>query len=155
MKITLIQIEKTNDTWLRDGIDNYEKRLKHYIEFEKKTLELKQKVSNSQKQKEEEEKLLLAEIKKIDFYFLLDEKGKAFTSEAFAEFMQKQLNSGVKNIAFIIGGAFGVSENIKSGARGIIQLSEMTFSHQMIRLLFTEQMYRAFTIIKGEKYHHI
>lgn len=154
MKINLVQIEKTSEAWLQEGISIYEKRLQHYISFSKKTIELKSKGLDKEKQLLEEERLLQIELTKFDYYFLLDEKGKSFNSEEFADFFQKQMNSGAKNIGFVIGGAYGVSQKIKENARGIIQLSDMTFSHQMIRLLFTEQVYRAFTILKGEKYHH-
>ncbi len=137
-------------------MDDYIKRLGFYISFEiliipdlKKTKSL---TETQQKQKEGE--LLLKHLEPSDEVILLDEKGKSYSSVAFSEVLQKKMNSGIKNLVFIIGGPYGFSEEVYSRANGKISLSAMTFSHQMVRLFFIEQLYRAFTILKNEPYHH-
>jgi 23S rRNA (pseudouridine1915-N3)-methyltransferase len=155
MQITLIQIGKTKFSYLQDGISDYQKRLKHYINFEEVTIaDLKNaKNLSSAEIKKKEGEMLLKLIDKAAFLVLLDERGKQSSSEEFAEFIRKNMNSG-KDIVLVIGGAYGFSEDVYSRANDRISLSKMTFSHQLVRLIFAEQLYRAMTIIKGEPYHH-
>jgi 23S rRNA (pseudouridine1915-N3)-methyltransferase len=156
MKIKLITIGKTDEKYLKEGIDKYLKRLKHYISFE--IMELPDIKQGSkflpEKLKEEEGKLFLSKIESNDYVILLDEHGKEYTSVEFSGLLQKKMNMGLSNLIFLIGGPFGFSEEIYQRASEKLSLSKMTFSHQMIRLFYTEQLYRAFTILKGEKYHH-
>ena len=156
MKIALIQVGGTVDKYLKTGVEEYNKRLQHYTRFE--NFEIKD-VKNAGKLSHDElKKKEAVEINKYllasDFVVLLDERGKEYTSEKFAAFIQQQMNSSVKRLVFIIGGAFGFSEDIYQRANSKLALSQMTFSHRMIRLLFTEQLYRAHTILRGEPYHH-
>lgn len=155
MQITLIQIGKTKFSYLQEGISDYQKRLKHYINFEEVTIaDLKNaKNLSSAEIKKKEGEMLLKLIDKAAFLVLLDERGKQSSSEEFAEFIRKNMNSG-KDIVLVIGGAYGFSEDVYSRANDKISLSKMTFSHQLVRLIFAEQLYRAMTIIKGEPYHH-
>lgn len=156
MKLSLFFVGKTSFKYLEPGISDYEKRIKRYIDFEIKIIKdiktRKNMPANIVKFKEGE--AVLKHIKSGDFLILLDEKGKQYTSREFAKFIDNKMNTGVKKIVFVIGGAFGFSEDISKRANGKLSLSKMTFSHQPIRLLFTEQLYRAFTIIKGEPYHN-
>ena len=156
MKIKLMMIGKTDEPYLQEGIEKYLQRLKHYVHFEFIILpDLKQgSKTDIPKQKTEEGKLILQKIESSDHVILLDEKGKMFSSEELAAHLQKKMNSGISNLIFVIGGPFGFSEEVYKRANENVSLSKMTFSHQMIRLFFTEQIYRAFTILKGEKYHH-
>jgi len=156
MKITFIVIGKTNQSALIQLIDDYQRRLKHYINFESLTIpELKNSKNISEKeQKEKEGELIIKQLEAGDEVILLDEKGKQFTSVAFSEFIAKKIMSSNKRMVFVVGGPYGFSENVYDRANCLISLSAMTFSHQMIRLIFVEQLYRAFTILKGEPYHH-
>lgn len=156
MKITLLLIGKTNDDYLKKGIGIYQDRLKNYITFELKTIpELKKTKSLSElQQKEQEGQLILELLKPQDTVLLLDEHGEEYSSVNFSSFLQKKMLSGIKNLIFVIGGPYGFSDKVYQRANGKISLSKMTFSHQMIRLIFIEQLYRAFTILKGEPYHH-
>lgn len=156
MKIKLIAIGKTDEAYLIEGIEKYLKRLKHYIALDVIVIaDVKAGTKPSvEKIKEEEGKLILQKLELSDVVVLLDEGGKGFGSENFAHYLQKKMNSVAGNLVFIIGGPFGFSPSIYERAHEKISLSEMTFSHQMVRLFFAEQLYRAFTIIKGEKYHH-
>ncbi len=156
MKITLLQIDRTDEKWLNEGIEKYEKRLSHYTGFETQTISIGKNIRSKSigEQKKEEGRLLLKSLEKCDYIILLDEKGKNFTSESFSKHIEKLGNDARKNVAFVIGGPFGFSEEVYKAAHQKICLSEMTFSHQMVRLFFVEQLYRAFTIIRGEKYHH-
>ena len=156
MKIMLIQVGKTNEKYLEEGIGNYVNRLKHYSDFSIVTLpELKNAKSLSiEQQKEKDTETILKNLEPNDEIILLDEKGKEFTSTEFASYMEKKMASTRKRVVFVIGGPFGFSQKIYDIANGKVSISKMTFSHQMIRLLFVEQLYRAFTIIKGEHYHH-
>ncbi len=156
MTIKLVCIGKTDKKELEKLIKVYSDRLQHYVKFEfeiipdlKKTKNLDE---NQQKQKEGE--LLLSGFQNSDFVVLLDEKGKQYTSEEFSVYLQKRMNTGLKRLIFIIGGPYGFSEEVYARANSKISLSKMTFSHQMVRLFFTEQLYRAFTILKNEPYHH-
>ncbi len=156
MKIKLLAIGKTDDKNLQVLIATYEKRLKHYIKFESEFIPDIKNVKNlSQKeQKEKEGELILKKIAVSDQIILLDEKGKEFSSVEFSKFLQKKMNSGIKQIVLVIGGPYGFSDKVYQKAVGKISLSRMTFSHQMIRLFVVEQVYRAFTILKNEPYHH-
>lgn len=156
MQIELIVIGKTNATYLQTGINEYVNRLKHYISFELTVIpDIKNAKSLSQEQiKIKEGKTILKAVDKSDFLILLDEKGKSFTSVTFSKYLQKQMLSGRKRLIFVIGGAYGFSKEVYQRANGKTALSEMTFSHQMVRLIFVEQLYRAMTILKGEPYHH-
>ena len=156
MKIKVLVIGKTDDKNLQLLIDKYEKRLKHYVKFQMEIIpDLKKTKNLSEKeQKEKEGELLLKKIDPLDQLWLLDEKGKTFRSLEFSKFLQKKMNAGVKQIVFAVGGPYGFSEGVYQKAVGKLSLSEMTFSHQMIRLFLVEQIYRAFTILKNEPYHH-
>jgi 23S rRNA (pseudouridine1915-N3)-methyltransferase len=156
MKILLIQVGGTVDKYLEKGIAEYSKRLTHYTKFE--TIEIKDMKNAGRLSQPELKRKEGAEIlKKIDsgdFLVLLDEAGKKMTSRLFASFIQEKMNHSTKKLIFVIGGAFGFDEVLYQRADVQLSLSDMTFSHRMIRLLFTEQLYRAFTILKGEPYHH-
>ncbi len=156
MKITLLAIGKTDNKQLQTLIDDYTKRLKHYVGFHFEIIPDVKNVKNlsetQQKQVEGEE--ILKRIQTSDQLVLLDEKGKSYTSMGFSEFLQKKMNSGLKNLVFVIGGPYGFSDAVYSRANGKVSLSQMTFSHQMVRLFFIEQLYRGFTILRNEPYHH-
>jgi len=156
MKIKLICVGKTNFDFLRTGEEEYSKRLAHYCSFTRIDIpELKQVKSFSQEEiKLREGELILSKIQSGEYVVLLDDKGKSFNSTAFASHLEKKALHGSSAITFVIGGAYGFSPAVYAKADEQISLSEMTFSHQIIRLIFLEQIYRAFTIIKGEKYHH-
>lgn len=156
MTIKLIAIGKTDSASLKQLIAEYEARLKHYIKFEFEViLDIKNSKNLSEKQqKEKEGELILKKLKPTDVLVLLDEGGKQFTSIEFANYLQKKMNSGMKQLVFVIGGPFGFSPNVYQKAQGKISLSKMTFSHQMVRLFIVEQLYRGFTILKNEPYHH-
>lgn len=157
MKIILLVIGKTDKDFVIKGIEEYRKRLVHYLPFElliipdlKNTKNLSE---NQQKQKEGE--LILDKVKTSDTLILLDENGKEFSSVVFSKFIEQKMIAGVKNLIFVIGGPYGFSQDVYNKAQGKVSLSKMTFSHQMIRMIFVEQFYRAMTIIKGEPYHHV
>ena len=156
MKITLILIGKTTAQYLNEGVNLYEKRIKKYLNFDITIIpELKNtKKLSVKEQKEKEGKLLLDKISKSDTLILSDEKGKEFSSVKFAGFIENKMISATKSLVFVIGGPYGFSENVYKRANNKISLSKMTFSHQLVRVLFIEQLYRAFTIINGEPYHH-
>ncbi|NDP26376.1 MAG: 23S rRNA (pseudouridine(1915)-N(3))-methyltransferase RlmH [Flavobacterium sp.] len=156
MNIKLIAIGKTDNKNLQSLIDEYEKRLSFYIKFDLEIIPDIKNVKNlsESQQKDKEGELILAKITPTDQLILLDENGKTFSSLAFSEELQKKMNSGVKTLVFVIGGPYGFSETVYTKAQGKISLSLMTFSHQMVRLFFIEQLYRGFTILKNEPYHH-
>jgi 23S rRNA (pseudouridine1915-N3)-methyltransferase len=156
MKITLLVVGKTNHSSLIQLQDEYQNRLKHYIGFDMLTIpELKNTKSLSEtEQKEKEGELILKQLETSDELILLDEKGKQYTSLEFSTLISKKMLSSQKRIVFVVGGPYGFSSKIYNRANGLISLSKMTFSHQMIRVIFLEQLYRAFTILKGEPYHH-
>lgn len=156
MKIKLLLIGKTDSDILSKGVNDYVKRLKHYIPFEMSIIPDLKNTKNltESQQKQKEGDLILSFIKSGDFVVLLDEKGKEYTSIDFSGFIEKQMISGLKNLIFIVGGPYGFSDGVYKKCNSKISLSRMTFSHQMVRLIFTEQLYRAMTIIKGEPYHH-
>lgn len=156
MTITLLAIGKTDSAALQQLIEVYQQRLQHYIKFEYKLLpDIKNTKNLSvQQQKQQEGELLLKNLQKADVLVLLDEKGKQFSSLEFSSLLQKRMNSGIKNLVFAIGGPYGFSENVYKRAQQQLSLSKMTFSHQMVRLFFIEQLYRGFTILRNEPYHH-
>ena len=156
MKIKLLVIGKTDDKNLQVLIQKYEKRLKHYIKFDLEIIPDVKNIKNmSEKdQKDKEGQLILKKITPGDQLWLLDEKGEMFRSVEFSRFLQKKMNSGVKRFVLVIGGPYGFSEAVYNKSMGKISLSKMTFSHQMIRLFAIEQLYRAFSILKNEPYHH-
>ena len=156
MNIKLLVVGKTVKGFVSDGVEEYTKRLKHYFNF---SIEVIQDVKNasslsSAQLKEKEKELILKHISLDDYVILLDEKGREFSSTEFASFIQQKMNNSIKSLVFVVGGAFGFDERIKQQYNNKISISRMTFSHQMIRLLFTEQLYRAFTILKNEPYHN-
>lgn len=156
MKITLLVVGRTVDSNLITCINDYSERLKHFTQFEIEVIpELKnaRKLSESQ-QKELEGELILKSISQGDNIVLLDEGGKEFRSTEFAAWIEHKQNISTKRLVFVVGGPYGFSPKVYSAASEKISLSRMTFSHQMIRLLFIEQLYRAYTIINHLPYHH-
>ncbi|AMA49180.1 MULTISPECIES: 23S rRNA (pseudouridine(1915)-N(3))-methyltransferase RlmH [Flavobacterium] len=156
MNIRLIAIGKTDNKNLQTLIDDYIKRLSFYVKFD---LEIIIDIKNAKnlsevQQKEKEGELILAKLNPTDHLVLLDENGKSFSSIGFSEELQKKMNSGIKTLVFVIGGPYGFSDSVYKKANGKISLSAMTFSHQMVRLFFIEQIYRGFTILRNEPYHH-
>ena len=156
MKILVLAIGKTDEQWVQDALLKYSKRLQYYLPFEFEVIpDLKNTKNLSEaQQKEREGALILKKLKPTDKVVLLDEKGKEYRSVEFAKHLQQQMNSGVKRLVFIIGGPYGFSPELYAKAQGKLALSKMTFSHQMIRPYFVEQLYRAITILKNEPYHH-
>ncbi|MBO0322462.1 23S rRNA (pseudouridine(1915)-N(3))-methyltransferase RlmH [Muricauda sp. CAU 1633] len=156
MQITLIAIGKTDSSDLEQLISIYEKRLQHYIKFQFQIIpDIKNSKNLSEaQQKEKEGELILGQLQSSDILVLLDERGKQYTSVEFSQFLQKKMNSGIKNLVLAIGGPYGFSETVYARANGKISLSKMTFSHQMVRLFMVEQLYRGFTILRNEPYHH-
>lgn len=156
MKIKLIIVGKTDQEYLAEGIAVYEKRLKNYIPYECIVIPALKNAKNLSvdEQKGREGDLILKSLSQSDSVILLDEKGVAYSSLEFSKFIQHQMNSGIKNVVFVVGGPYGFSDEVYRRGNKKIALSKMTFSHQMVRLFFFEQMYRAMTILKGEPYHH-
>ena len=156
MNIRLIAIGKTDNKDLQSLINEYTKRLSFYVKFELEIIPDIKNVKNlsEAQQKEKEGELILAKIGPTDQLILLDENGKTFSSVGFSDYLQKKMNAGIKTLVFVIGGPYGFSETVYQKAQGKVSLSEMTFSHQMVRLFVIEQMYRGFTILKNEPYHH-
>ena len=156
MKVKLIVIGKTKSKFLLDGENEYVKRLNHYCKFSELIIpDVKNTGKLSKKElKEKEGNLFLISIKNNDYVILLDDKGLALSSTGFAEFLNKKMVSSTSELLFIVGGAFGFSESVYKRTKTKLSLSKMTFSHQMVRMIFKEQLYRAFTILKGEQYHH-
>ena len=146
---------KTSFPFLREGIDLYKSRLVHYVNFELIEIpDKKQGGTDSASVIKKEGEILISKLVPSDFLVLLDERGKQLNSEELAKFVESKINLPVKHLVFVVGGAYGFSEGIYKRANSSLSLSKLTFSHQMVRLLFMEQLYRAFTIIKGEPYHH-
>ncbi len=156
MKVTLLTVGKTNDLSFKNAISEYQKRLKFYISFDIEEIpslkNTKNLTEDNQKQKEGE--LILKNLQAEDEVVLLDDKGSEFTSKQFASYIEKKSASGLKRLVFVVGGPYGFSQEVYQRANDKVSLSRMTFSHQMVRLVFTEQLYRAMTIIRGEPYHH-
>ena len=156
MKVTLLLVGKTEEGFIKQGLEIYENRLKHYISFSSIIItDVKNagKISPSDLKIKEGE-LILKHFTASDFVVLLDDKGKQFSSVEFSNYIQKQMNSGIKNLCFVVGGAFGFSEQVYNRANMQLSLSKMTLTHQMVRIFFLEQLYRTMTILKGESYHH-
>jgi len=156
LKTKLLVIGKTDEKSIQTLIDKYTKRIQAFISFDiivipdiKNTKNLSESL-----QKQKEGDLILSKISKSDFVVLLDEKGQELTSQKFANFLQKKMNAGIKNLVFVVGGPYGFSDEVYKRANQKIALSQMTFSHQLVRVVFTEQLYRAFTIINNHPYHH-
>ena len=156
MRITLLTVGKTNDLSFKNAISEYQKRLKFYISFDIEEIpslkNTKNLTEDNQKQKEGE--LILKYLQPEDEVVLLDDKGSEFTSKQFASYIEKKSASGLKRLVFVVGGPYGFSQEVYQRANDKVSLSRMTFSHQMVRLVFTEQLYRAMTILRGEPYHH-
>lgn len=156
MNIKLLAIGKTDHKALQELISAYEHRLKHYIKFE---LEIIPDIKNAKnlseaQQKDKEGEAILKKLNATDAMLLLDENGKQYSSVDFSSFLQKKMNSGIKQLVFVIGGPYGFSKAVYQKSQGKISLSKMTFSHQMVRLFVVEQLYRGFTILRNEPYHH-
>ncbi|GLB49982.1 23S rRNA (pseudouridine(1915)-N(3))-methyltransferase RlmH [Neptunitalea lumnitzerae] len=156
MNIKIIAIGKTDSAQLKELIDLYAKRIGFYVNFE---LDIIPDIKNSKnlseaQQKDKEGDLILKKLQPTDVMVLLDERGKTFNSVQFSDYLQKKMNAGIKQLVFVIGGPYGFSDAIYQKAQGKVSLSQMTFSHQMVRLFITEQIYRAFTILRNEPYHH-
>ncbi len=156
LKIKLLLIGKTDEAWLREGISDYIGRIKHYVPFSvtevpsgKDSRSVAQQVL-----KLREAELLLKHISGSDYVVLLDEHGPEMRSVEFAGFLNRHFNTGNRTLVFVAGGPFGFDESLRKRAQMVLSLSKMTFSHQMVRLFFTEQLYRALTILRGESYHH-
>ena len=156
MNIRLLAIGKTDNKNLQILMDEYSKRLGFYVKFDMEVIPDLKNVKNltEKLQKEKEGELILSKITATDQLILLDENGASFSSVGFSDYLQKKMNSGVKTLVFVIGGPYGFSDEVYAKAQGKISLSAMTFSHQMVRLFVIEQLYRGFTILKNEPYHH-
>ncbi len=156
MNIKLIAIGKTDNKNLQALIDEYTKRLGFYIKFDLDIIPDIKNVKNlsESEQKAKEGQLILSKLTPTDQLILLDENGKEFNSVGFSDFLQKKMNSGIKTLVFVIGGPYGFSEEVYQKAQGKVALSQMTFSHQMVRLFVIEQIYRGYTILNNEPYHH-
>jgi 23S rRNA (pseudouridine1915-N3)-methyltransferase len=156
MKILVLQTDKTQDSYIAEGIEIYLKRLKNYTQLEIQTINVPKTLRQRGKTEQQtgEAPLILKQINTEDFLVLLDENGREFTSEGFADFIAKKQVISLKRMVFLIGGPYGFHSSVYERANFQLSLSRMTFSHQMVRLFFFEQLYRAYTIIKGEKYHH-
>ncbi|MCT4671762.1 MAG: 23S rRNA (pseudouridine(1915)-N(3))-methyltransferase RlmH [Prolixibacteraceae bacterium] len=156
MKVTFLVIGKTDQKYLQEGIKIFEKRLGHYLPYEMKIIpDIKnnRKLSENQ-QKEKEGELILQQVQNSDTLILMDERGEMYDSIQFSKFIEKKMVMGTRNLFFVIGGPYGFSPKVYERCDGKISLSRMTFSHQMVRLIFVEQLYRAMTILKNEPYHH-
>lgn len=147
MKIEIIAVGKKHDREIAESIEDYSKRINHYAPLDWRLIP----ASNI----DDECSSILKSLDERDFPVLLDERGKEYDSIQFSELIQKRLNEGVHRVVFIIGGAYGVNELVKEKAKAIVSLSRLTFPHQLVRLVLAEQIYRSFSILKGEKYHHI
>ena len=156
MEITLLTVGKTKTPFITAGIKEYVDRLGHYIDFTLNEIpDIKTTKSLSEKnQKEKEGQMILSKLNPSDFVILLDEHGMEFNSEEFASYLQKIMSTGRKRLIFVVGGPYGFSDEVYSRADAKISLSKMTFNHEMVRVFFIEQLYRAMTILRGEPYHH-
>jgi len=156
MKITLILVGKTDKKYIIDGIAEYEKRLMHYCKFEVKVIpDIKNtKAMSAEVQMQKEGEQIISLLRPSTETILLDERGREYSSVEFAKFIERKGIAGQSDITFVVGGPYGFSQELKGIAKSMVSLSKLTFSHQLVRLLFVEQLYRAMTIIKGEPYHH-
>lgn len=155
MRIEFWYVGKTSDKYLREGVEIFTKRLSHYCRYEEICHKDVKSASSANVTKELEADMLLAKLKSDDLLVLLDEVGKSYDSISFASQLQKWLNRSPRRLIFLVAGAYGASDRLQHRADHLLSLSKMTFSHQMIRLFFVEQLYRAFTILKNEKYHNV
>ncbi len=153
MKISLLRLGKLHLNFAQSGFDEYAKRLQHYVKFLDVLLVVNSKSKDPEQIKKAEADALLKKIQATDFVILLDERGKSLSSEKFAGYLE-QLQQQTSHLVFIIGGAYGFDQRIYERANAQLSISAFTFSHQLVPLIFGEQLYRAFTIIKGEPYHH-
>ena len=153
MKILLLSFTRSQENYIIEGVSEFENRINKYNSFETKIIKATA-ASNAIEQLKTEAKLLEHYFTSDTIVVLLDENGKQFTSKKFSDFLQSKMNTGKKNLVFVIGGAYGFSEEVKKKASDLISLSTLTFPLQLAKLIFCEQLYRAFTILKGEKYHH-
>ena len=156
MKIVLVVVGKTNEKYLTEGISDYQKRLKHYTNFEIVEISnIKNAKNFSEKELiKKEGEMILKQINTSDYLVLLDDKGNDFSSPSFAEKLQQWMISGKKRLVFVVGGAYGFPQEVYDRGNEKLSLSKMTFSHQMVRLFFVEQLYRGYTILNNEPYHH-
>lgn len=156
MNIQLIVVGRTDTGYIQSGIDEYVDRLRHYCHFELTVIPALKNLGKASPDevKQREGELILRQLARADSVVLLDEHGKEYTSVGFSEFLQRQMNAGTRTMAFVVGGAFGFSPAVYAAATHKISLSQMTFNHQMVRLFFLEQLYRAHTILRHEKYHN-
>lgn len=156
MKVCLLVIGKTDMSYIREGIEEYEKRLRFYVPYEMKIMpDIKNTKNLSEmQQKEKEAEMILGQVENSDFVILLDEHGREYSSKDFADFLAQKMLGGIKRLVFVIGGPYGFAEQLYQRVQMRVSLSRMTFSHQMVRMIFVEQLYRAMTILKGEPYHH-
>lgn len=156
MKVFLMAVGRTQSSLMRQGIDLYLDRLRHYLPVEVKIVD-DVKATRSlthEAQKQQEGAAILRQLQPGDRVILLDENGREYTSREFASMIERNLGSGLKRLVFVVGGPFGFSDEVYARADSKLSLSRMTFSHEMVRLFFAEQLYRAMTIIRGESYHH-
>ena len=156
MRLTLLTVGRTDIAWVREGLEMYVGRLSHYAPFELREIpELKGVASLGKEQiKEREGELILKQLRPSDEVILLDEKGREFRSLEFAAWLERRMAASGRDLVFVIGGAYGFSRAVYDRSDGRISLSKMTYSHQLVRTIFAEQLYRAFTILRGEPYHH-
>lgn len=156
MHLTLLTVGKTDIPWVREGLETYVSRLGHYVPFSLKEIpELKGVSALSRDQiRNKEGGLILAQLRPADEVILLDERGREFRSVEFADWLNRRMAASGRDLVFVVGGAYGFSEAVYARADGKISLSKMTWSHQLVRTIFAEQLYRAFTILRGEPYHH-
>ncbi len=154
MKITVLFTGKTSEPYLEEGIAVYEKRIRRYLPFSIQVIPAVKGVRSREQLKRREGELILRAVEKGAFLILLDERGKGMSSVEFSGMLQRKMNEGARHLILLVGGAYGVSREVFDRADMILQLSEMTFSHQVVRILLMEQLYRALTIIHGEPYHH-
>jgi len=156
MKITLLVVGKTNESYLIEAIGIFDKRLKHYVPFQIEVIPELKNAKNMPitQQKEKEAEAILKQLQETDEVILLDETGTQYSSKGFAEMIEKKMTMGVKRLVFVVGGPYGFAPSVYERAQKKMSFSKMTFSHQLIRLIFIEQVYRAMTILKGEPYHH-
>ena len=156
MKITLLTVGKTDIKWVKEGLEMYSGRISRYVPFSITEIpELKNVSALSVEQiKKKEAELILKNVRQQDQLVLLDERGQRFTSLSFASWLEDRLSRGGRDLVYVVGGAYGFAAEVYDRADSRISLSEMTFSHQIVRTIFAEQLYRAFTIIRGEPYHH-
>lgn len=154
MKITILAVGKTSTPYIRQALDDYLRRIARYLPVEMRELPDARRSASEQQQKQREGEAILAAISPADRLVLLDERGDQLTSRQFAAEIDHRLSSGLKRLVFVIGGPYGFSKDVYNRADSLLSLSRMTFSHEMVRLFFAEQTYRAMTILRGEPYHH-